>query len=78
MKQSLLLFCTLTVLFILSSCTVQNSNSQIANPASKKCVEDGYQIDIRTNTDGSQTGYCILSDLIECEEWQYYKGECPQ
>ena len=34
-----------------------------------------YGVEIRTNSDGSQTGYCV-SDDFECEEWKYYRGEC--
>lgn len=50
---------------------------QIANPASAHCVDLGYDSVIRTNPDGSQTGYCILPDGTECEEWALYRGECP-
>ena len=51
-------------------------NSQIANPASVYCEKQGYELEIRTNPDGSQTGYCIFSDGSECEEWAYFRGEC--
>ncbi|MCZ7380782.1 MAG: DUF333 domain-containing protein [Candidatus Methanoperedens sp.] len=46
------------------------------NPASKYCVEQGYNNTIRTNPDGSQTGYCIFPNGRECEEWAYFRGEC--
>jgi len=52
-----------------------SSTSQIANPSATKCVEEGYEYKIRTNNDGSQSGYCISSNN-ECEAWAYYKGEC--
>jgi putative hemolysin len=50
-------------------------NTQIANPASKFCIDNGGQLDIRTSEDGSQIGYCILAGE-ECEEWSLYRGEC--
>jgi putative hemolysin len=53
-----------------------NSTSQLPNPASKYCIEQGYNFTIRTNPDGSQTGYCIFPDGSECEEWAYFRGEC--
>ncbi|MCZ7385239.1 MAG: DUF333 domain-containing protein [Candidatus Methanoperedens sp.] len=46
------------------------------NPASKYCVDQGYNDTIRTNPDGSQTGYCIFPNGRECEEWAYFRGEC--
>jgi hypothetical protein len=46
------------------------------NPASKYCVEQGYNNTIRTNPDGSQTGYCIFPNGTECEEWSFFRGEC--
>ncbi|MDO8556759.1 MAG: DUF333 domain-containing protein [Nanoarchaeota archaeon] len=49
----------------------------MANPASVYCAEQGGSLDINTNVDGSQTGYCTLSDNTICEEWAYFKGECP-
>jgi inhibitor of cysteine peptidase len=48
----------------------------MANPASKFCVDQGYKIEIRTADDGSQQGFCIFSDGTECEEWAFYRGEC--
>jgi putative hemolysin len=47
----------------------------MANPASKFCVEQGYQLDIRDEADG-QVGYCLFPDGSECEEWAFYRGEC--
>ncbi|MGD8623894.1 MAG: DUF333 domain-containing protein [Anaerolineae bacterium] len=46
-----------------------------ANPASVHCVEQGYELEIRTEEGGS-VGYCIFDDGSECEEWAYYRGEC--
>jgi len=48
---------------------------EIANPASEYCVEQGFEVEIRTEADG-QVGYCIFDDGTECEEWAYFRGEC--
>ena len=56
----------------------ENFTEQIANPASVYCDEQGHNLEIRTNADGSQTGYCIFDDGTECEEWAYYRKECKQ
>lgn len=52
------------------------NNSEIANPASVYCIEQGYNLTIRTNSDGSQSGYCIFPNGTECEEWKFFRGEC--
>ncbi len=48
----------------------------VPNPASVFCEEKGYQLEIRTAAEGSQTGYCLFPDGTECEEWAFYRGEC--
>jgi len=48
----------------------------IANPASKNCVDRGYQSRIEKNSDGSETGLCVFPDGSTCEEWKFYQGNC--
>jgi putative hemolysin len=51
-------------------------NSQIANPASVYCEQQGGKLEIITAGDGSQSGMCTLKNGIRCEEWAYFRGEC--
>ncbi len=51
-------------------------STQIANPASVFCEQNGGKLEIRTGEDGGQVGYCKFSDGSECEEWKYYRSEC--
>ena len=53
--------------------------SGIANPAAVYCTQQtGTKYEIRTNSsDGSQYGVCILQDGTVCDEWAYYRHECP-
>ncbi len=55
--------------------TTFESPLDMANPASKYCVEQGYKLEIREEA-GGQVGYCIFPDGSECEEWAFYRGEC--
>ncbi len=48
----------------------------LPNPASAFCEQQGYQSEIRTAADGSQSGVCIFPDGSECDEWAYFRGEC--
>jgi len=57
--------------------TPQQANQHIANPASVYCSEQGGVVDIRGSLDG-QTGYCVFPGGTECEEWSFYRGECPE
>jgi putative hemolysin len=66
---------TLVSLFILAACT--NNNVEIPNPASQYCVNKGGNLEIVTASDGSQSGICTLKDGTKCDEWAYYRNECP-
>ena len=48
----------------------------LPNPASVYCEEQGGKVDIRTATDGSQSGFCIFPDGSECDEWAFFRGQC--
>ncbi|MFP4118479.1 MAG: DUF333 domain-containing protein [Candidatus Woesearchaeota archaeon] len=54
----------------------EDSKTRIANPAAKKCVDDGNEYLIENGSDGGQVGYCVLSDGTKCEAWSYFRGEC--
>jgi len=48
----------------------------LENPASKYCVDQGHKLEMRTQSDGGQYGVCIFPSEQECEEWEFYQGEC--
>lgn len=50
--------------------------SGLANPAAVYCEEKGYDYEIRTAEDGSQSGVCITPDGDECDGWAFYRGTC--
>ncbi len=52
------------------------ASAGLANPASTYCLDQGGTLEIR-NTDEGQVGYCTLPDGTVCEEWAFYRGECP-
>jgi putative hemolysin len=50
--------------------------TELANPASIYCEEQGGTVEI-VETDGGQVGICVLDDGRECEEWSFYRrGVC--
>lgn len=51
-------------------------NAGLANPASVHCYEQGGKLEMRTDSEGGQVGYCIFEDGSECEEWAFFNGEC--
>jgi putative hemolysin len=55
---------------------VQSASTQIANPASQFCQQHGYNVQIETAIDGSQSGNCVSPSGRVCEEWAYFRGEC--
>lgn len=50
--------------------------ANMPNLASVYCEAQGYRSEVRTASDGIQTGYCIFPDGSECDEWMYYRVEC--
>lgn len=81
--NKILLALLLVGTLVFSACTAtqqsvdqQNKDTtQIANPASTFCVDNGGTLEIKTTNDGSQTGYCNKNGKT-CEEWAFYRGEC--
>jgi eight-cysteine-cluster-containing protein len=58
------------------ACTENLSEKiELANPASVYCIEQGYELEMREDENGSY-GVCISPDGLECEEWALYRGEC--
>ena len=68
------MFCLILILGC--SANKAENNTQIANPASKYCIEHGGQLEIRSDAQGNQYGICIFPDKSECDEWAYFRGEC--
>jgi putative hemolysin len=71
------------ILAVLASCAPREAAptatvppADLPNPASAYCVEQGFKSEIRTATDGSQSGVCVFNNGTECDEWAFYRGEC--
>lgn len=67
-------------LFILSKLTTipTSGGRLIPNPASVYCEEQTGTLEIRTDADGNQRGFCLFADGSECEEWKFFQGECKK
>jgi len=61
----------------LLGCAGGNSMT-LANPAAEFCVENGGQHEIRTLSDGSQSGVCILPDGSTVDAWQYFHDNAQE
>jgi len=57
------------------SAKFRDNSPQISNPASVYCIDNGGNIEIKTNPEGGQYGICMKNEK-ECEEWAYFRGEC--
>ena len=62
------------ILMALTACKPPQSN--IPNPASVYCEQNGNKLEIQTASDGSQSGVCVFPDGSTCDEWAYFRGEC--
>ena len=50
--------------------------TNMPNPASVYCEQNGNTLEIHTAADGSQYGLCIFPDGSTCDEWAYFRREC--
>jgi uncharacterized protein len=48
--------------------------TELANPASVFCVDQGGTVEIVDEADG-QVGYCNLPDGTRIDEWEYFRAE---
>ena len=49
---------------------------QLANPASRHCVDTGGKLVIE-RTEPGEIGVCVFEDNRQCEEWALMRGRCP-
>lgn len=76
-KRFMIIIGLLAIALFLIGCANQpEENNQIANPASEFCIEQGGTLKI-VDTEEGQIGICSLPDGNECEEWAYFRSECP-
>ena len=63
------------LVLVVSSGKIDFKELFAVNPASTYCIEQGGELEIRTNPDGSQYSVCVFPDF-ECDTWAFYRGEC--
>jgi putative hemolysin len=81
MKKKARLTLLLMVGTILSSaCTSGQTSStpetNLPNPASVYCEQNGGTLEFRQDSAGGVAGICVFPDGSECDEWLYFRGEC--
>ena len=77
------IFTFVIILIALTACaapqtqtTSEPAATDMPNPASVYCTQNGNTLEIRTAADGSQNGICVFPDGSACDEWAYYREEC--
>lgn len=53
-----------------------DTNSQMPNPASVYCEQNGGKVELEQDASGGVKGICIFADGSECDEWAYFRDEC--
>jgi len=82
MKKIYFFIAVLTLGVLVSGCSLFKSTSTntpavgLANPASVYCEKNDGKTEIVTASDGSEAGLCKFNDGSQCDEWQYFRGEC--
>lgn len=60
-----------------ATATITTTTAQLPNPAAVFCETHGGEQKIIKSPDGSESGICILCNGTVCDEWKYFRGECP-
>ena len=78
-RESLTLL-TLVVSALATSCgprpLTPTAVSNMANPASIHCEQNGGRLVLRQGATGGVMGVCVFPDGSTCDEWTYFRGEC--
>ncbi len=75
-QNFILLVCMLALVACMPTPPSPTPETNLPNPASVYCEENGGKLDIREDITGGEMGICVFPDGSECEEWAYYRGEC--
>lgn len=76
--SAVVLFAALLLIVFTKSPDANTENTRQTNVASEYCIEQEGEHVIRTSEYG-QYGVCVFADGSECDEWEYYRGQCqPQ
>lgn len=81
MFQKSFLTLVMPVVIVLSaSCSPRPVNptpaTNMPNPASVYCKQNGGRLDLRQDATGGVAGICVFPDGSSCDEWAYFRGEC--
>lgn len=80
MNKNLSLFTLIFAILLITWCTekepeIIQESTQIANPASIYCEENGWKLEIRKNNEW-EFWMCKFDDGSECEERDFFNWEC--
>jgi Tol biopolymer transport system component len=53
------------------------ATTQLANPASANCIQQGGFIEMEDRAGLGEFGVCYFLDNRQCEEWALLRGDCP-
>lgn len=74
--QNIVLQIDLTKIWTYNNVNNINTNTTtLTNPASVYCANHGGTLQMKTGPAG-QYGMCTFSNGSQCEEWQYFRGQC--
>ena len=64
------------VMLLAAACYPPAGPSQLANPATQYCLDNGGHTRPRGQQDDGPSGLCVFPDDSVCDEWAFFRGEC--
>lgn len=77
MAMSKLIHLVPVLAIAMASCETQSPASQLVNPASAHCSQQGGRHVVEHAPGGGEFGVCLFEDNRQCEEWALLRGHCP-
>ncbi len=79
-KRAIAVFILMLSLLYSAGCSGNDASdaeeNSLGNPATEYCIEQGGSPKT-VQTEGGVAGICVLPDNTECDEWAYFRKECP-
>ncbi|MCB0240352.1 MAG: M20/M25/M40 family metallo-hydrolase, partial [Anaerolineae bacterium] len=64
------------VMLLAAACYPPAGPSQLANPATQYCLDNGGHTRPRGQQGDGPSGLCVFPDDSVCDEWAFFRGEC--
>lgn len=76
-KFGWLVLCVLIVALFVTWCKKNSeTNEEQLSQSFEYCINNGWQIEVGTTSDGTEHNVCVFEDWSFCDELDFFNGSC--